>query len=637
MQPVTRERDIVAEIEERLEGLEPEERGTRVEVDLSNELGWALVPVDHRRAHELFDRTLALSEALSYELGEARAAFGRAYFDFFKADYGLALQKARESAPVLRELGEPRDRANVLLLEGLIHWSLGDFELALDSLHRCHEVSSTSGYGYGEGWALSSLGSIHAELGDFDKAVELQKRAIARFRETRTIVGEGRASSGLGMVYLRQGRFDDALEVLEQSLALSRAAGSELSVARALNDLGLIHEARGDDARAEKRLEEALAIRERFENWPAVVTTLLALGKLYNDSRRPEAAAEQLQRAVEICERIATQPKLWQAHAGLSRSYELQESYQKALEHQRLAQEIKEKVQGEEASTKLKNLQIRHEVETAEKEAELHRLRTVELADALERLKQAQSQLVQSEKMAAIGNLVAGVAHELNNPVGALSSGMDVQKRAAVKIRELVKNGPEDTEALERALDALFSGAESAASACERIKKIVKSLESFAQLDHSDFRRVDIREGIESTIELVRAQWGDRVSWKTSLGELPAIECYPAALNQALMTLLVNAAESIEGNGTVTVVAEAFDERVRVSVSDTGKGIAAERLDHLFEIGFSEVGQRVHMHTGLSNVRTTVEKHRGQIDVSSVPGEGTTFTIELPVSQSGKR
>ena len=419
----------------------------------------------------------------------------------------------------------------------------------------------------------------------------------------------------------------------EQSLALNRAAGSELSAARALNDMGLVYQARGVRQRAEDCLEESLAIRERFENWPAVVTTLLALGQLHNDAGRADASAELLRRAVELCEKIATRPKLWQAHAGLSVSYELQGEFRKALEHQRLAQTIKEEVQGEETSTKLKNLQIRHEVETAEQDAELHRLKNVELAGALERLKQAQSQLVQSEKMAAVGKLVAGVAHELNSPVAALSSVMDVQVRAAARIRALVGNAEDDAAACERALDALTSGAENATLACKRIAKMVRSLQNFSQLDQSEFQRTDIHVGIESTVALVRAQWGSHVEWVTQFGELPAIECYPGALNQALMTLLVNAAESIESSGTVTVATEALDGHIQLRVSDTGCGIAVDEIQNLFEIGFNQSGERVRMTTGLANVRATVDKHHGSISVESALGQGTSFAIELPITQ----
>ena len=156
-----------------------------------NHLGWALVPVDHRRARELFARALDLSEVLSYELGSARAIFGLGYFDFFNADYGGALSKARESAPILRDQGGPEDRANLLLLEGAIHWSLGDFELALELLHSSHELSHGCDYAYGDGWALTSLGSIFAELGDLDKAVELSRRAVERFKDAGSLVGRG--------------------------------------------------------------------------------------------------------------------------------------------------------------------------------------------------------------------------------------------------------------------------------------------------------------------------------------------------------------------------------------------------------------------------------------------------------------
>jgi len=119
----------------------------------------------------------------------------------------------------------------------------------------------------------------------------------------------------------------------------------------------------------------------------------------------------------------------------------------------------------------------------------------------------------------------------------------------------------------------------------------------------------------------------------TELDPLPEIECYPGALNQALMTLLVNGAESLAGSGTLTVRARTSDGKVRLSVRDTGCGIAEDELRSIFEIGFSGKGRRVKMNTGLANVRAVVEKHHGSITVESQPGVGTTFEIELPERQ----
>ena len=608
------ETDYIETLEASLGACAP---GTLEEVDVLNALGWALVPLDIRRAIRHYEGADRLAQRLSYAVGRARAQLGYAYRDFFRAAYGEALDRLREVAPVLRDEGNLDDRAIVLLLEGVVHWSLGDFELAMDLLHRCHEISLDAGYVVGEGWALTSLASIHEGLGDVDKAIELHRSAVERFRTVGNTVSEARASAGLGMAYLRVGEYEKALEQQRLSLALSRRVGSELSAARALNDMGLAFRAQRDLSGARGCLEEALTIRTRFENWPAVATTLLALGDVLIETGEPERAVQLLEEATEICERTAILPKLWRAHDGLSRAHECRGDYKEALEHQRRAQAIKEDVQGDEANTKLKNMQVRLEVEAAEKEAE--------------RIKQAQARLVQSEKMAAVGRLVAGVAHELNSPVAALRCGIDVQRLAASKVRDLVQGGSADE--LERMIATLENGAQTAETASRRIADMVGSLKRFSQLDQADFQRADLVENIRSTLDLLRPHWGDRIRVDEELEALPKIECYPGALNQALMTLLINAGESMEGTGTVTVRAQSGKDVVRLSVADQGRGIARDELERLFEIGFSRTGQRVRMNVGLANVQDVVEKHHGQIKVASELGKGTTFEIELPVRQ----
>ena len=167
---MTRTKDPIHELEAKLARLSGEERRSREGIDVINWGGWMLVSVDLERAVALFAEACEHAEAIDYPLGIARARFGAAFRDFFTADYAEALRTLHAQAPTLRELGNAMDRANVLLLEGLIHWSLGDFELATDLLQGCYDASKPHGYRYGEGWSLTSLASIYESLGDFDKA-----------------------------------------------------------------------------------------------------------------------------------------------------------------------------------------------------------------------------------------------------------------------------------------------------------------------------------------------------------------------------------------------------------------------------------------------------------------------------------
>ena len=154
------------------------------------------------------------------------------------------------------------------------------------------------------------------------------------------------------------------------------------------------------------------------------------------------------------------------------------------------------------------------------------------------------------------------------------------------------------------------------------------------RLDEAPLQVVDIRDGLESTLALLEPQWGDRICVVRQLDEVPKIEAYAAELNQAFMTLLTNAGEAIEGEGTITVSTGRDGESIRVGLRDTGRGIPSDRLESIFDIGFANKSSRVRLHVGLANVRAIVDRHRGEIEVDSEPGRGTSFALVLPTNTS---
>ena len=405
------------------------------------------------------------------------------------------------------------------------------------------------------------------------------------------------------------------------SLELSREGENELGESRALNDIGTLYQAKGDLAQAEEFLSQALQIRRRVRNWPAEITTLIDLGNLSLQKHKLDEALTYLHRALELALKAKTQPKIYRAHDALSRTYEARGEFRKALDHHRAFQQVKEEVLGEQSNTRLKNLQIKFE------------------AEALERLKSAQARLIQMEKMASLGKLVAGLAHEINSPVGVIASSTDVARRALAKLdSELAAT--ESIEALNKssrwqaALEALRQQRLDVEKAGERLDTIVQSLKNFTHLDEAEFQLTDVRQGIESTLALLSPQWGDRIKVVKKFGDVPKIESFPIELNQAFMTLFLNAGEAIEGEGVITIATRAENGHVCVTTSDTGHGIPEDRLANIFEVGFIEKGSRIRLHVGLANVQAVVQKHRGEIKVSSKLEKGTTFEILLPVRQS---
>jgi signal transduction histidine kinase len=453
-------------------------------------------------------------------------------------------------------------------------------------------------------------------------------------------VGEGRALTGIGTVYQARGELDHALQCQSDALRLFKQTGNRTSESRALNDLGVIHQTQNELDQALECHTEALAIRRELGNKRAATTSLLNMGRLHNQLQKPQKSLDYLHQALSLAKETGEKPKVYQAHQALSEAYELAGDPERSLKHHKAFHQIKEEVFSSENNTKLKNLQIRFEVERAEKEAEIHRLKNIELAEALDRLKATQAELIQSEKMVALGKLTAGVAHEVNSPAGAINSSMDVSRRAIARIRdELNRNGTlEETrtnEGLEHFLEILSDNNQTAASAGKRITKIVKSLKNFSRLDEAELQRAaDVHEGIEDTLALITPRLEGRIVVMKQFADLPKIECYPNQLNQLFMTLLVNASESIENKGIITIATSADPECIHVDISDTGRGIPSERLGNIFEVGFSQKGSRMRMQAGLANCYAIVQKHRGDIRVESEVGKGTTFRTTLPTTLS---
>src|SRR3989442_7881238 len=280
--------------------------------------------------------------------------------------------------------------------------------------------------------------------------------------------------------------------------------------------------------------------------------------------------------------------------------------------------------------------------------------RNIELAQRKTELERLQAQLVHNEKMASLGQLAAGVAHELNNPAGFIFSNMMLLPAYLSGLEQVLSayaelTLPADAAAhineikLDVNYDNILTDLSSIASDCysgaERIRDVVQNLRLFSRLDEAEFKQVDLHEGIDSTIRLLSKYYTSRfITLKRDYGDLPPVNCYAGQLNQVWMNLLINAAQSIgENMGEVRIKTRCEREIVIASISDTGKGIAPEHLRKIFDPFFTTkpVGDGTGL--GLSITHGIVERHCGTIEVESILGQGSTFTIAIPVDAESIR
>lgn len=240
-----------------------------------------------------------------------------------------------------------------------------------------------------------------------------------------------------------------------------------------------------------------------------------------------------------------------------------------------------------------------------------------ELKHTLKELKDTQLQLINSEKMASLGQLVAGVAHEINTPVASIKSNNGLIAKLISQIQD------EELSGLITEINQIDK------EAIQRISNIVVSLKKFVRLDEADIQEADINKELDLTLDLIRHETKNRIEIVKNYGNLPLIKCYPNLLNQVFTNILINACQAISGNGTITITTSYEAETLTISIKDTGKGIEKENLDKIFTAGFTTKGVGVGTGYGLAICKENVEKNNGEITVNSEIGQGSEFIITI--------
>ena len=251
------------------------------------------------------------------------------------------------------------------------------------------------------------------------------------------------------------------------------------------------------------------------------------------------------------------------------------------------------------------------------------------VAERTSALRLAQTRLVQTERLASLGSMAAGVAHEVNTPLGAARSMLETQQKAVGTIADAFAKGvdPEDKK-LRRALRALEQAGPVIDRGLVQITESVDGLRRFARLDEADLQQVDLHQGLNDAATLLRPQFGGRIRLERDYGDLPQVTCDARQLNQVFHHLLLNAAQSIDGKGEIHITTRVDNDQASVVIADTGAGVPKEKLAEIFEPGFSTKAASSGM--GLAICRQVARDQGGEITVQSAPGEGTKVTIQLP-------
>jgi len=553
-----------------------------------------------------------------------------------------------------------------------------------------------------------------------EKALEYYLRAhkISEELDDKNLIGA--TSANIGEIFLAKGDDASAQKYFEKSLPNSEKSGNKEKVAYALYQIGNLYSRQGNYKKALAYQQRAYATAATVPAKLEMAQALNGIGMIYGLQGNYLQALNAYNKSQEISKEIGSNKELKDAYEGLSHAYAAVSDYKKAYEYRVLLSAVKDSLFNTETNKKVVNLQANYENEKKQaqidlltkdkalQQMDLQRQKIIrnalqaglalflilafalyfnyrnkvranrqltrknieinqqkeEIASQRDRLEQmynnlinAQAQLIQAEKMASLGQLTAGVAHEINNPINFVSAGIDSLRTNFADIMEVVegylalKPDADNKQELQK-LDKLKKQADleelieesgqllqSIKNGANRTKEIVKSLKNFTRLDENSLKKADLHEGLDSTLVILNNQIKDRIKIIKNYGDLEPVNCYPGQLNQVFMNILSNAIQAIKGEGTIAIKTYTDDDYAVIRIKDSGSGMTEEVKKHIFEPFFTtkEVGEGTGL--GLSISYGIIEKHKGKIEVESQPGVGTEFIIRIPLilSESPKQ
>ncbi|MDT0633157.1 tetratricopeptide repeat protein [Rubrivirga sp. S365] len=597
----------------------------------------------------------AAAEAEGDERTAAQAEGYEGFGLYLTSDHEAALDHLTRALAALEPLGDLAGRSLVLGALASVHVSLGHYDeaaaIALENLRTARALGDRER----EAWVLTIMGNTYVELGQPAEATERGEAALRLFADLGNAGGQARAHTVLGGALRDLGRYDEAKAHLEAALRLATEEGATLTEARALDDLGWLAQSRGDPAGSLDFHRRALALREAIGNRQAQATSLIHLGRAYTALGQADEAVGVLEQALAIAAETGAEPRAAQAHEALADAYERSGRPAQALRHLRAYSRLREALLSAQARSRIQTLEVRAEAERAHQDAEIARLRTEELGAAnaeLERtlvdLRAAQRGLVQAEKLASLGRLSAGLAHEIQNPLNFVANFAELNAELASELRARVDAG--DLDGLGDDLDTVADNAARVRDHARRADGIVRSLMGHVRDVGGKRRPADLHELLEQAVSSVfrdaeAAPSGGAVRVERHYADgLGPVEVAPGSLQRVFVNLLDNARYALahrpappDGEAeppTVTISTERYPGGVEIRVADNGVGIPLAHCARVFEPFFTTKPTGQGTGLGLSLAYDIVTGgHGGTLGVVSREGEGATFTVTLPTGE----
>ncbi|MBX7156562.1 MAG: tetratricopeptide repeat protein [Bacteriodetes bacterium] len=655
-------------------------------IDMLNELAMLLLNTDVRRVLELAEEALRGSELLLDESGTsylrgiavAKLVFGGAHYRHSNNE--LALQITKEAVELCEHLGELRHMTFGLNTIGATYITLGEYNKALETHQQSLRIRQSIGDDHGAATSQMNIGNVYYLLGDFDKALDYYVQSLTLRKRINDYTGIGTSLANIGNVYSGMGDSDLALEYLLQSAEMkertsnkqglsitycdiaaeylkkentqnalqyarksheiSLEIGNKIAQSSALDTIAKIEELLGNTLNSLEYHKQSLQLRKSIGYHKGEAESLLAIGTLQHHLGATGQALITLQQGLSLAEQLQSKPLMYQAHNALADCYEHMNLFHEALQHHKQFHSIKEQIYNEDSTRKTKNLQVLHNLEKAQHEAEIYRLRSVELTAANnEILRQQQTLAHQTEEMHRSNQeltslnqekdeLLGIVAHDLKNPLTGILINVsnirrNIERMSAEDVLEQMNRIEETTKRMHSIAMNLLD---------------VHSIEAHAM--HMAIQTINIGEHIKHVTD----DYDERANEKQIAlhididNPMLLVRADKNALRQVLDNLVSNAIKYSPYGKEVTIRCnQAHNDCIRIEIQDQGHGIPEHELPKLFKkyskLSNRPTGGEQSTGLGLSIVKKLTEAMHGSVWCDSSAQSGATFVVELPAAR----
>ncbi|MBI2271534.1 MAG: tetratricopeptide repeat protein [Bacteroidetes bacterium] len=356
------------------------------------------IEVDMEKCIALLSKAVEIANRINYKPGEGYKAMYAGFHLWTQSQFNESLAKGKVAIKIFEDADCKGGLSEALSFSAYIHWDMGNYDIAFEYGLKSLKLAEAAKSELGTGWAHHALGVFYSNLKDHSEALAHFKKALSSFESVteEEVYGRARVQSAMATVYIQLGNLDEAIGLINNTLETYENLGQKTGCGRALNDLGVIYKTKGDLRLAEKYLSRSLEIRILVNHKQGIITTNTELGELYLKEKKYPLALEKLEQACIIAEELNVKPKLTRIHKLIGEVYKQSNEPRKAIEHIELSFKIKGEVSGEEANNRLKNLQTQFATERSEREAEIHRLRHVELKKVYDEIEQKNKDITDS-------------------------------------------------------------------------------------------------------------------------------------------------------------------------------------------------------------------------------------------------